>query len=64
MKNSAHVEFNNMNLDNIRFIELNSYPAIGQYATANYSVDQSIDEPTLSKNNENYNFNDHSKTIY
>ena len=53
IKNTAHVDFNDKNLDNVRFIKLNGYPAIGEHATAKYYVDQIIDEPTLVRNNKN-----------
>ena len=45
-KNSAYVDFNDKNLNNDRFKKLNSYPAIGEHATANYNVNQSLGEPT------------------
>ena len=35
IKNIAHVDFIDKNLDNVRFIKLNSYPVIGEHAAAN-----------------------------
>ena len=49
IQNTAHVEFNVRNLDNVRFLKLNSYPAVGVTATAEYYVDQSIEAPGLAK---------------
>ena len=33
MKNNAHVDFNHKNLDNVRFVEVNSLPNINQHLT-------------------------------
>ena len=49
-ENTAHVDFKDGNLENVRFIKSNSYPAIGEHAIAKNYVDQSIDEPTMVKN--------------
>ena len=35
MENSAHVVFNDKKLNNVRFLKLNSYAAIGENATQN-----------------------------
>ena len=51
IKNSAHVDFNDKNLDNVRFVKINSLPAVGENLAAKYCVNQaiykSVDEPTL-----------------
>ena len=39
-------------MDNVRFIKLNSFSAIGEHATPKYFVDQSFNKPTLVRNNE------------
>ena len=49
MKNSAHANFNEKGLDSVGFVKLNSYPAKGEHAKANYNVDQSIDEPPSTR---------------
>ena len=59
VKNSAHVDLNDKSLDNVRFIKLNSYPATGDNATAEYYVDQNTDEPTLVKFIRSNDFNNH-----
>ena len=41
-KNSAHVDFNEENLDNIRFVKVNSMPAVNEHLTANFYVAQAI----------------------
>ena len=39
LENTAQIDFNGKNLDNVRFVELISMPAIGKHLTANYIVD-------------------------
>ena len=51
IKNTAHVDFNDKNLDNVRFVKVNSMTAIGEHLTAKYYVDNaisnSVDESSL-----------------
>ena len=51
IKNTAHVDFNDKNLDNVRFVKVNSMPAVGEHLTAKYYVDnaisKAIDESSL-----------------
>ena len=51
IKNTAHIDFNDKNLDNVRFVKVNSMPAVGEHLTAKYYVDtaisNSVDESTL-----------------
>ena len=51
IKNTAHVDFNDKNLDNVRFVKVNSMPAVGEHLTAKYYVDNaisnSVDEVSL-----------------
>ena len=42
IKNTAHVDFNDKNLDNVRFVKVNSMPAVGEHLTAKYYVDNAI----------------------
>ena len=44
------------NLDNLRFVKVNSLPAINQYLTPKQYVDDAIDEPTLVRNNQDNDF--------
>ena len=50
-KNTAHVDFNDKKLDNVRFVKVNSMPAVGEHVTAIYCVDKTISinmgEPSL-----------------
>ena len=44
IKNSAHVDFNDKNLKNVRFVNLDSSPAFTEHLTANFYVDQAISD--------------------
>ena len=44
IKNTAHVDFNDKNLDNVRFVKVNSMPAVGEHLTAKYCVDKAISD--------------------
>ena len=50
-KNNAHVEFNDKNLDNVRFVKINSMPALREHLIPNIYVDNAtsdgVDESTL-----------------
>ena len=59
-KNTTYFDFNDENFDNVGFIKLNSYSAIGEHATAKYCLDQSIDESTLVGKIKNYENHNHS----
>ena len=45
IKNTAHVDFNDKNLNNVLVPKLNRYPAMSKHATAKYYVGQNINEP-------------------
>ena len=51
MKDTAHVDFNKKNLDNVRFANVNSMPAVREQLTPKYYVDQAffyqVDELSL-----------------
>ena len=42
IKNTAHVDFNDKNLDNVRFVKINSTPAVQEHFTPKYYVNQKI----------------------
>ena len=47
IKNSDHVEFNDKNLDNVRWLKVNKMPAFPEHLTPKVHVDYAIDEPSL-----------------
>ena len=67
IRNTAHVGFNEKNLDNVRFVQVNSLPAVREHLTPKFHLDQaisfSVDEHTLDRNNQDNNFNNHNLTI-
>ena len=42
IRNTAHVDFNDKNIDKVKFVKVNSLPAVGEHLTAKYYVDNSI----------------------
>ena len=65
-RNTAHVDFNDKNLDNVRFVKVNKLPAVREHLTPNFYVDQvishSVDQPLLVKNGQNNDFSNHNLT--
>ena len=53
MRNTRHVDFNNLNLDNVRFVKVSLYSAPAEHLRAKYYVDEaisnSLDESSLLK---------------
>ena len=51
IRKSAHVDFNDKNLDNVRFVKVNSLPAVREHLTPKLYVDEaishSVDESSL-----------------
>ena len=57
LKNIAHVELNDRNFINARFIQVNQLPQIDSHLTAKLYAYKSIDEPSLVRNNQGNDFN-------
>ena len=51
IKNTAHVDFKDKNIDNVIFIKVNSMPAVGERLTAKHfddnAISNAINEPSL-----------------
>ena len=51
IRNNIHVDFKNKNLDDVRFVKINSLPAVRQHLTPKFNVDetfsQSVNESSL-----------------
>ena len=60
IRNSAQVDFNDKNLDNVRFVKVNKLPAVREHLTPNLYVYPSIAEPTLRNKDQNNDFNNYS----
>ena len=59
IKNDAHIDLNDGNKTNARFIKVNQPPQIDSLLTAKLFVDNAIDEPSLNRNNQCKTFNNH-----
>ena len=57
IKNSEHIDLNDKNITNARFIYVNQLPQIDSHSTAKLSVDNAIDQPSLVRNNQDKDFN-------
>ena len=57
MKNTAHIDVNDRNITNTRFIQANQWLQNDSHLTAKLYVDNSIDETSLVRNNKDNDFN-------
>ena len=62
VKNNAHIDLNDRNITNARFIEVNQMPQINSHLTAKLYVDNSIDESSLVRNNKDNDFGNYNLT--
>ena len=62
IKKSAHLHLNDRNITNARFIPVNQLFQIDSPLTAKLYVDNSIDEISLVRNNQDNDFNSHKLT--
>ena len=53
---------NDRNITNARFIQVNQLPQIDSHLTAKLNVDNSIDEPSLVRNNQDNDFGNYNLT--
>ena len=56
MKNNAHIDLNDKNITNARFIQVNQLPQIDSHLTAKLYLDNAKDEPSLVRNNQENDF--------
>ena len=56
IKNNAHIDLNDRNITNARFIQVNQLPQIDSHLTAKLYVDTAIDETSLVGNNQDNDF--------
>ena len=57
IKNTAHIDLNDRNITNSRFIRVNQLRQIDSHLTAKLYVDNSINESSLARNNQDNDFN-------
>ena len=56
IKNTAHIDLNDRNITNARFIQVNQLPQIDSHLTSKLYVDNAIDETSLIRNNKDNGF--------
>ena len=62
VKNNAHIDLNDRNLTNARFIQVNQWPQIDSHLKPKLYVDNCIDESSLFRNNKDNNFGNYNLT--
>ena len=62
LKNNAHIDLNDRNITNARFIQVNQLPQIDSHLTAKLYVDTEIDQPSLVRNNQDNDFGNYNLT--
>ena len=62
IKNTTHIDLNDRNITNARFIQVNQLPRIDSHLTAKLYVDNAIDESSLVRNNQDNDFGNYNLT--
>ena len=62
VKNNAHIDLNDRNITNARFIQVNQLPQIDSHLTPRLYVDNAVDESSLVRNNQDNDFNNNNLT--
>ena len=59
LKNTEHIDLNDRNITNARFIQVNQWPQIDSHLTPRLFVDIAIDETSLVRSNKDNSFGDY-----
>ena len=62
VKNTEHIDLNDRNITNARFIQVNQLPQIDSHLTAKLYVDTEIDQSSLVRINQDNDFNNNNLT--
>ena len=62
MKNTAHIDLNDRNITNARFIQVNQWPQIDSHLTPKLYVDNAVDESSLVRDDQAKDFNNSNLT--
>ena len=62
VRNDAHIDLNDRNITNCRFLSVNQMPQIDSHLTAKLYVDNSIDESSLVRNTRDNDFGNYNLT--
>ena len=57
LKNTEHINLNDRNITNVRFLQVNQWPQIDSHLTPKLYVDTEIDQSSLVRNNQDNDFN-------
>ena len=60
IKITEHIDLNDRNITNARFIQVNQWPQIDSHLTPMLYVDNAVDEPSLVRNNKDNDFNNNN----
>ena len=63
LKNTSHIDLNDKNITNARFLQVNQLPQIDSHLTAKLYVDTEINQPSLVRINQDNDFNNNNLTI-
>ena len=63
IKNSTHLDLNDRNITNARFIQVNQLPQIDSHITAKLYVDREINQTSLVRNIQDIDFGNYNLTI-
>ena len=62
LKNTEHIDLNDRNITNVRFLQVNQWPQIDSHLTPKLYVDTEIDQSSLVRNNQDNDFNNNNLT--
>ena len=62
VKNNAHIDLNDRNITNARFIQVNQLPQINSHLTPKLYVDTEIDQSSVVRNNKDNDFGNYNLT--
>ena len=62
VKNNTHIDLNDRNITNARFIQVNQLPQIDSHLTAKLYVDTEIDQQSVVRNNQDNDFGNYNLT--
>ena len=60
--NTTHIDLNDRNITNARFIQVNQWPQTDSHLTPRLYVDNAVDESSLVRNNQHNDFNNNNLT--
>ena len=62
VKNNAHIDLNDRNITDARFMQVNQLPQLDSHLTAKLYVDTQIDQQSIVRNNQDNNFGNYNLT--